>query len=70
MPKRTNLPEEVDGAVSAREAGRRLGVDWRTVIRYGPQLGMYRFGREYRIPVSSIQAVRDNRLTLDPSPQE
>jgi hypothetical protein len=62
VPARRAEAAEPDGPLRLNTAARLLGYDRRTLLRYAERLGIYRVGREYRVPAEAIAAVRAGTL--------
>lgn len=45
-------------------AARELGFDRRTLLKYAAKLGIYRLGREWRVPAEAIRAVKAGELII------
>jgi hypothetical protein len=58
-----------DGPLRLNSAARVLGYDRRTLLKHAERLGIYRVGREYRVPADVVRAVQAGDLDITDTQQ-
>lgn len=54
-----------EGPLRLNTAAKALGYDRRTLLRYAKKLGIYKVGREYRVPAEIVQSIKAGQLNIN-----